>query len=268
MQLRIVLAALLLSAATAAHAQQTWREPNTDMEFVVLPKGCFQMGLPATAFRETDGLFKQRVRSEMPQHEVCLDGFWMGKNEVRVSDWKKVMGDAKSGMDVADAPVTGVSWEDANEFARRLTAMSNGKARFRLPTEAEWEYACRAGTKAVTEVLGRDKLDGKAWYSSAYSGYSGDRMKTVQPVGLKEANAFGLHDMLGNAWEWVQDGYRADGYAQHALHNPVVKSTNDIHVIRGGGLRTDQRMTRCEARAWLAVQDADDTTGFRLVRDR
>lgn len=257
-----------LAAMMQSQAAEVWSEPNTGMEFVAVPKGCFQMGLPATAFVNDEGaVFQKRVRAEKPQHEVCVDAFWMGRYEVKVSEWQKVMGQRQP-MGAANTPVAGMGWEDADAFARRLTALSGTSARFRLPTEAEWEYACRAGKTAVTQIPSRDELNDKAWFSSPYAMNAGERLKSVQPVGQKDANAFGLHDMLGNVWEWVQDTYRPDAYTQHVLYNPVIAGPEKTRVIRGGGLRTDQRMTRCEARAWMPTQETQDTIGLRLVRIR
>ena len=261
-------AVLLLAVMVPSQAAEVWVDPNTGMEFVAIPKGCFQMGLPETAFANEEGAsFQQRVRAEMPQHEVCIDAFWMGRFEVKVAEWQKVMGQQPS-SEAANAPVSGVRWEDADAFARRLTELAGGSARFRLPTEAEWEYACRAGTPAVTQIPGRDDLNDRAWFSSPYAMSAGERLKSVQPVGQKAPNAFGLNDMLGNVWEWVQDTYRPDAYAHHTLYNPVVTGPEQTQVIRGGGLRTDRRMTRCEARAWMPTQETQDTIGLRLVRIR
>lgn len=252
----------------AAHAGEPWREPVTGMEFSSIPKGCYSMGLPADVFREEDQLFRQRLKAEMPQHEVCVDAFWMGQYEVRESEWAKLMGKPHSGRP-AEAPVAGVAWAEASEFARRLTEASNGAQHYRLPTEAEWEYACRAGSPALTSIFSRNNLASVAWYATAEGlGFSGNRLKDVQPVGLKQPNQYGLYDMLGNVWEWVQDAYSAKAYTSHALYNPVHKESSVGHVIRGGALRTDKRIVRCEARSWFDGEPVHDTLGFRLVRDR
>lgn len=265
--MKYLFAGALLATTFAAHAAEVWREPHTGMEFIALPKACYQMGLPAGAFREADPVFQKRIRAEMPQHEACVDAFWIGRHEVRESDWRKLIGERKSaGRD--DAPVAGVSWVQANDFVQKLNEASAGAAHFRLPTEAEWEYACRAGAKATTQVPERNQLDAKAWYSSPYEAFGGLRLPEVQPVGGKAPNAFGLHDMLGNVWEWTQDAWRADAYTQHALYNPVIKGTADKRAIRGGSLRSSRHMTRCEARAWMPEQDSDALVGLRLVRDR
>lgn len=262
---------LWVAATTLCQAADLWREQHTGMEFVALPKGCFQMGLPAGAFgQDESNLYIKRIRSEMPQHEVCVDRFWLGRVEVRRSDWKKVMGDLPQGAAQGaadDAPVAGVTWEEANTFAQRLTELSNGKQRFRLPTEAEWEYACRAGAKAVAQTPHANELEPKAWFSTPMSvDRPGQRNQELQPGARKAANAFGLYDMLGNVWEWTQDAYQADAYTGHTLYNPVQGGQSELRVIRGGSIRTDRRFMRCEARAWLQAKEVHETVGLRLVQ--
>ena len=118
---------------------EIWREPVTGMELLWIPAGCFQMGSPESE--------KERGSDEGPRHEVCLDGFWLGKYPLTQGQWQKVMGSNPSSFKKGDNyPVESVSWQDAREFIKKLTAMNGGQYKFRLPTEAEWEYACRAGT--------------------------------------------------------------------------------------------------------------------------
>lgn len=267
--MRVMVLAVLAGAllpARAAPALETWVEPQTGMLFVAIAKGCFQMGSPPDAFRDDDASVTRRVReTEVPPHEVCLDRYWLGRFEVTRGEWAKLMAPVAGD---AQLPVVGVSRVAAEEFAARLTAASGGKVRFRLPTEAEWEHACRAGQPPETKLVPTgDHLDHIAWYSSPYAGHPGDRLKTVQPVGTRRPNAYGLHDMLGNAWEWVADTYMPDGYKRHALYNPKVLEESDKAVIRGGGLRTNRRLMRCEMRAWLPATDPVPTVGFRLVRE-
>jgi formylglycine-generating enzyme required for sulfatase activity len=267
MGMKLVVIGGLFAAAMACQAAETWREPATGMEFVAVPKGCYRMGVPAKAFdAEVGTVFMARAQAEMPDHEVCLDSFWIGRYEIRAGEWQKIMADGKE-LRNPEVPVTGVTWAEAKDFARRLTEMSGGKERFRLPTEAEWEYACRAGAAPLTWIPGRDEIEGKAWFSSPYDGPKGERLKSVQAVGRKAPNGFGLHDMLGNAWEWVEDSYRPDAYGRHALYNPLVSDAQaGKRVIRGGGFRTDRHLTRCEARGWMPVEETQDTIGVRLVR--
>jgi formylglycine-generating enzyme required for sulfatase activity len=256
---------LLPAAALAAKAApQIWQEPHTGMPFIALPKGCFQMGSAVSAKNAMDGsLYQFRYgpgADEQPRHEVCVDAFLMGQFEVRASDWVKVMGENPPGGSGSE-PAGGVSHDSAREFARRLTQLSAGKYRFRLPTEGEWEYACRAGKKKETQPFLDDRVD-VAWYS-----VSGRRVPQPNAVGALKANAWGLHDMLGNVWEWVEDGYQPNAYAAHALYNPLVKEApNGDRVIRGAGHRSDFIQVRCAKRAFYPASDALGQIGLRLVR--
>lgn len=258
---------LWIAAIPYVAAQETWREPSTGMTFVRIPKGCFQIGVPGAGFAEEDQGLQARVRStEQPSHEVCLDEFWMARHEVTEGEWRAVMAGGPEKSDPAH-PAGAVTWQDTQDFARRLAQKGADGTRYRLPTEAEWEYACRAGDPPTTRIPGRDELNGKAWFSSYYDfPFSGTRYKTVQPVEKKAPNRLGLHDMLGNTWEWTQDNYVPDAYARHTLFNPVSRNASDLYVIRGGSIRSDRSMIRCEARAWLKATTRQDTIGFRLVR--
>ena len=253
-----------LAAPQAPVTPAIWREPSTGMAFVALPKGCFQMGSTAKALDSINHVVKRLGRSmiddERPRHEVCVDAFFMGQTEVRASDWLKVMGEnppAGSG----EAPAGGVRFDAAQEFARRLTALANGQHKFRLPTEAEWEYACHAGNKQETQPFDGERIEG-AWYSTV------DR-RIPQPAAIAKfpANAWGLHDMLGNVWEWVADGYQADGYAKHGLYNPLQKEAkNGERVIRGGSHRSEYMQVRCANRGSYPASETLNEIGLRLVR--
>lgn len=256
--------ALSLVAGAADKAPVSWREPLTGMEFVQIPKGCFQMGNqkavvfrdmpPALPFSEQDMSFND----ELPQHEACVDAFWMGRYEVRTEEWQRVMGGTASRP---GTPVAKVSWEQATTFAQRLTERAGGKYKFRLPTEAEWEYACRAG--ATTEIVPElGDVAERAWYGVEPDGLR----KQTQPVGKLAPNAFGLYDMLGNVWEWVQDSYQANAYASHALYNPLVQASGADKVIRGASYRSQPLHVRCARRSHYDAADSLGTIGLRLVR--
>jgi formylglycine-generating enzyme required for sulfatase activity len=259
---------LLLLAGPALAQAGIWREPLTGMPFVRLTKGCFQMGTkrplpPVEALELTHSAYKASLSAdEQPKHEVCVDAFLIGQYEVRADDWIKVMGEPPP-AGRGDAPAAGISWVAAQEFARRLTQQSAGKQRFRLPTEAEWEYACRAGTKKDIVPNMADHAD-VAHYSVADETY----LEQPAAVGKLKPNARGLHDMLGNVWEWVEDGYRPDAYARHTLYNPVVKyaSAARPRVIRGGSHRSEFYHVRCANRGWYAADAALGHIGLRLVR--
>lgn len=258
---------LLAAPAQAASAQEVWANPGTGIPFIRVAKGCFKMGVPAEAFSDLDPNLRARIRkTEEPLHEVCLDEFWMGRHEVTKSEWRAVMGGPI--LDGApDSPVTGVTQAEARSFAERLGAHSPDGSRFRLPTEAEWEYACRAGAQPAVTMPSMRELQLSAWFSSSYDlPFSGMRYGSVQPVEKKLPNPFGLHDMLGNVWEWTQDSYQEDAYRSHDLYNPLAKAQNDKFVVRGGSIRSAGRILRCEGRAWLTGETRHDTAGFRLVR--
>jgi formylglycine-generating enzyme required for sulfatase activity len=260
----ICLAATLPAARAAG--PETWQEPVTGMSFVAITKGCFRMGSAVPVQPRLDEFWK-RIRytgtisaDEVPQHEVCVDAFWMGKFEVRKGEWLQVTGSAV-GEGSPALPVAAVTWTQAREFAERLTLLSGGKYRFRLPTEAEWEYACRAGAAEEIVPIGSE-LVGKSWYGArrAY-------LPVPHDTGLLAANAFGLHDMLGNVWEWTQDSYLPDGYARHQLYNPKVLAQTAQQVIRGASFRSEPRQMRCAMRGHYDAAQRLDSIGFRLVRE-
>lgn len=252
---------LSLVAHAADKTPASWRDPVTGMQFVSVPKGCFQMGNKQAVEVpfHYDGpelplkVYSFQFNDELPQHEVCLDAFWMGRHEVRSEEWQRIMGGPaeKPGM-----PVVKVNWKQAAEFAQRLTERSGGKYHYRLPTEAEWEYACRAGGARETVAI-RDELSDRAWY---------DGKSEAQAVGKLAANAFGLHDMLGNVWEWVQDDYQSSAYARHGLFNPVTQVKTSDRVIRGASYRSKALHARCSKRGHYDAAQSMQTIGLRLVR--
>jgi formylglycine-generating enzyme required for sulfatase activity len=263
---RILLTGALLLGGAALAAPEIWHEPITGMPFVVLPKGCFQMGTKTPVLPETELALKHLAfrgslsADEQPQHEVCVDAFLMGQYEVRADDWAKVMGGSPP-EGSGQAPAGGITWDAAQEYARRLTEQSAGKHQFRLPSEAEWEYACRAGEKTELASYKENRMD-VAWYRIG----SNFALKP-SPVGRLKANEWKLHDMLGNVWEWTGDGYKADGYAKHDLYNPLVKEApNGERVIRGASYRSQYFQVRCANRSSYAANDSLGQIGLRLVR--
>ncbi|MCA9038342.1 MAG: SUMF1/EgtB/PvdO family nonheme iron enzyme [Planctomycetaceae bacterium] len=194
---------------------------SIEMKFAVLPPGEFTMGSPESEVG--------RYREEK-QHSVTLTApFWIGVHEVTQFQYEQVVGDNPSEYKGADNPVETVSWTDAVEFCEKLSALPVERAAgrvYRLPTEAEWEYACRAGTTTAYSC-GNDKsqLGEYAWFVE-------NRARTTHAVGTKLANSWGIYDMHGNVWEWCSDLYGP--YGHEAASNPQGAATGSSRVIRGG----------------------------------
>ena len=225
--------------------EQTWQDPVTGMEFVWVPKGCFQMG-------------STQYDNEKPVHEACLSGFWLGRYEVTQGQWLKVMGHNPSYFKKGDTfPVEEVSWDDAKAFIAKLNPM--GSAKFRLPTEAEWEYACRSGGKAE-KYAGGDELDRVAWWS-------GNSGVSTHAVGTKVPNGLGLFDMSGNVWEWVEDVYSPSAYSSHPRENPMNTGRGSHRVLRGGSWHYEADGARCSRRGDGPPDFGGSYRGFRLVRE-
>lgn len=208
-----------------------WIEPETGMRFNAIPGGTFLMGSP-------DNEPGRNPQDEGPVHAVTLDGFWMGRHPVTQAQWQILMGNNTSQFKTGpDYPVTNVSWDEAQVYIQKL----NGRhpdAIFRLPTEAEWEYACRAGTTTPFHSGSTLCADTQANYNGMEpfsNGPPGKFRCQTTPVDRFPANAFGLLDMHGNVWEWCADAYQADYYAHAPKHNPLCATLgNRGRVMRGG----------------------------------
>ena len=233
--------------APPTSATESWTN-SLGMEFVSVPAGSFVMGSP----QDEEG----RHLSER-QHGVRISqGFWMGKYEVTQGEWEAVMGTNPSYFNECGSrcPVERVSWYDVQEFIRRLNERESGNGYvYRLPTEAEWEYAARAGTTGARY----GELDEVAWYE-ANSG------ETTHPVGQKGANAWGLHDMLGNVWEWTAGWY--GDYPTGSVTDPEGPSAGSGRVFRGGGWLRGARYVRSANRNYDSSRRRGYGIGFRLVR--
>ena len=216
-------------------------------DFVRIPPGEFRMGSKSS---EADD-------DEQPRTRVTISrGFYLGKYEVTQGQWEAVMGSNPSRFDECgpNCPVENVSWEDVQEFIGKLNAAAGGN-RYRLPTEAEWEYAARAGT--MGDRYGN--LDAIAWYEDN----SGSR---THPVGQKEPNAWGLYDMLGNVTEWVGDWYGP--YPGGSVTDPRGPGSGSLRVSRGGSWGGVARFCRAPIRRY-GVPDSRGRgfiRGFRLLR--
>jgi len=213
------------------------------LDLVLIPAGKFMMGSPESEVG--------RVNNET-QHEVTLTKpYYMGKYELTQEQWERVMGNNPSSTKGGKLPVTDVSWEDCQEFIKKLNASTKGG--YRLPTEAEWEYACRAGTTTAFSV--GDVITPKdANYNI---------MRPVA-IGSYKANGFGLYDMHGNVWEWCED-WNAD-YPAGAITDPKGAATGDRRVLRGGSFLGDGSWARSSARFNNSPGSRDLSGGFRLAR--
>ncbi|MCZ7648253.1 MAG: formylglycine-generating enzyme family protein [Planctomycetota bacterium] len=218
------------------------------MKMVRLPAGQFEMGsLETEAGRDPE---------EGSRHTVTITtSFYMSATEVTQAQWKALMGDNPSRFQGDELPVDSVSRADCEAFVNALSSLE-GKT-YRLPTEAEWEFACRAGSTARFCYGDYDAgLDAYAWHAGNSAG-------TTHPVGTLKSNAFGLYDLHGNVWEWCHDGYRR--YDGTARTDPVDPDDGEHAVMRGGSWIAEPALCRSAFRNWLHPDHLDDSGGFRVV---
>lgn len=227
----------------------SYRDPVTGMEFIFVKGGCFDMG-------DASG---KGALDERPVHKVCLDDYYMGKYEVTQEDWKKIMDDNPSHFgDCGKCPVEKVSWDDAREYIAELNRKTWRK--YRLPTEAEWEYAARDGgeTRKWAGTCDMAALDEYAWYS-------GNSDSKTHPVGRKKPNDQGLHDMTGNVWEWTSDLYDEEYYRESPKKNPSGPDFGLSRVVRGGSWNYDPHHIRTASRFRSLPAKKLSFLGFRLA---
>lgn len=193
---------------------------------------------------------------ELPQHQVVLDSFYIGKYEVTQAFWTKIVGNNPSYFKLGDYyPVENLSWEDCYLFISKLNEVTG--IYFRLPTEAEWEYAARGGAKE-SERLNKLDLDKIAWYDA-------NSENKTHPVGLKLANELELYDVCGNVWEWCSDYYGESYYASSPITNPKGPNTGILKVIRGGCWGTGARSCRLSYRYRGTPNIKSNMCGIRLA---
>jgi formylglycine-generating enzyme required for sulfatase activity len=252
---------LALCLASTGNAQQ--KEKNSTgarqekeftnsigMQFVLIPAGSFMMGCNKD--------IEKCDPEETPQHRVIISKpFYMAKYEVTQEQWAKVMGGNPSAFKGLSNPVEKVSWDDTRNFIEHLSKM-DGKV-YRLPTEAEWEYAARAGSESAY-FFGNagEQLGQYAWYSNN----SGDK---THSVGLKQPNAWGLFDMHGNVWEWCQDWFEQNYYSSSPLTDPRGPSSGEHRVLRGGSWGSGVHKARIASRGHIKPDYRDIDDGFRVV---
>jgi formylglycine-generating enzyme required for sulfatase activity len=253
-------------------------EPFTNtvgMKMVRLEGGTFRMGSPDSE--------PGRNQDEGPVHEVTIRGpFFISTTEVTNGQYMSVMGSSPSrAMKIAarsdHLPVDSVTWDEANEFCRKLTEKERNQPwarknwEYRLPTEAEWEYACRAGTDGPTAFGERLVFGTHAVFKPTGDDpteLGGENLKPLrfgQDVGKTEANKFGLCDMHGNVAEWCSDWFKSEAYKDAAKDNPTGPADGDKRVVRGGSFRDPASAARSAARIGVRPTERLDTIGFRVI---
>jgi formylglycine-generating enzyme required for sulfatase activity len=218
-------------------------------EMVRVKGGTFTMG--CTPEQESNCF-----NAEKPAHQVTLSDFQIGRYEVTQAQWTAVMGNNPSNFRGDNLPVENVSWNDVQEFIRELNEITGGN--YRLPTEAEWEYAARGGNwSSGYKYSGSDNIEEVAWYD-------GNSERKMHPVGTKSANELRIHDMSGNVYELVDDLY--GNYDDGAQTNPQGASSGSYRVVRGGSWIYDARIARVLDRRYVGPGFRINFLGFRLAR--
>lgn len=268
-------------AQQAVQHQQAWAEylghpvewtNSIGMKFVLVPPGEFTMGsseeevgrlLEAARNQRMPQWNIDQLTFESPQHRVGItQPFYLGRCEVTQADYQRVMNDNPSRFQGNPArPVENVTWHNAVAFCRKLSELSQkeGGVLYRLPTEAEWEYACRAGT--TTYYCFGDNhanLSQYAWWGNNAEGQT-------QPVGRLQPNAWGLFDMYGNVWEWCADCFNRDYYADSPVNDPAGPTSGQARVNRGGSWDRNAGGWRSALRDWYSPKRHSDSLGFRVV---
>jgi len=227
--------------ANASYADGVLIVNDMRYEMAAIPAGKFLMGSDSGK------------ADEKPAHLAQLGAFSMGKTEVTFGLWQAVMGeDAEKIEGDKNYPAEGFSWDECDDFINTLNDLTGGN--FRLPTEAEWEYACRAGTSGDTY----GDLDAIAWYAGTSGGQ-------IHAVGQKQPNAWGLYDMLGNVWEYCQDEYDENYYPTAPIKNPGGRAATDLRVNRGGSSHSGAKVVRAANRSMVHPSNRYGGIGFRLA---
>ena len=221
---------------------------GVELELVLIPAGRFRMGDQAG---RDERFGRQWVRITKP--------FYIGKHEVTQEVWQKVMGTNPSYFRGAKNPVDTVSWDDCQEFLKKLNGLGKGPGWFRLPTEAEWEWACRAGTK--TQFCFGDEESGLSDYGW-YAGNSGDR---THPVAAKKPNAWGLYDCHGNMWEWCEDWYDEYTHGWRPKADPTGPVIGALRMHRSGSWAEAAMHCWSASRGATSPGNRNEAYGFRVI---
>lgn len=228
---------------------------GVEMEMVWVQGGSFTMGSNATP----KGV-KLTYALARPEHRVTVDGYFIGRYEVTQGLWQAVMGENPSKFKgSANLPVESVSWTEAQEFAMRLSQMTG--RRFRLPSEAEWEYAARGGSKSQRNPYAgcnRNQLDNHGWYCVNSDG-------ATHAVGQLQPNELGLYDMSGNVAEWCQDWVEA--YTSEEQTNPRGPRQGENRVLRGGHYNSTSAACTVYDRGWYLPSGKYELYGLRIVME-
>ncbi|MDR1021760.1 MAG: formylglycine-generating enzyme family protein [Prevotellaceae bacterium] len=243
----------LLAAAAAAMAvgghSATAEVHPAEPEMVLVEGGTFQMGCTGEQGRDCDD-------DERPAHSVTLSNFYIGRYEVTQAQWKALMGRNPSRFKGDNLPVESVSWDDVQKFIGYLNAATGQQ--YRLPTEAEWEYAARGGSKSKGyKYSGSNSPKDVAWFDEDW--FDGE----THPVGAKRPNELGIYDMSGNVDEWCSDRYGA--YPASAQNNPAGASADSRRVFRGGSWNSNAGICRVAFRVSNSPGDSYSYLGFRLA---
>ena len=219
-----------------------------DHIMVYVQGGSFAMG-------NTDGS-RSAYKDEKPVHKVTVSDYYISKYPVTQKQWMTIMGNNPSGFTGDDLPVENVSWNDIQEFIQKLNRIT-GK-NYRLPTEAEWEFASRGGTGSPKfKYSGSNAIDNVAWHA-------GNSENKTHPIGTKQANKLGIYDMSGNVWEWCGDWYGAYSYREQT--NPIGQATGSHRILRGGSWSSKNALEcRVSYRGFQTPDCRGSNFGFRLA---
>jgi formylglycine-generating enzyme required for sulfatase activity len=222
--------------------------PSHYSEMIEIEGGWFEMG------------GNEGEINEKPVHKVYVDGFYISKFEVTQKQWRDITGNNPGAFQKCDdCPVDNVSWNDVQKFLNKLN--SKTRRNYRLPTEAEWEFAARGGNKSRDfRFSGSNNVDEVAWYDNN----SGSK---THPVGQKKPNELGIYDMSGNVWEWCSDRYDREYYNKSSEKNPQGPTGGRFYVLRGGSAASVDNYCRVAVRSW-SDPDFRDNYGFRLVHNK
>lgn len=274
MLINIVITGVLAICCQSAVGQttsgiQTWLDPVSGIEFVKIAPGCLDIGTDHLLQYQLPKDITVSFTDEQPKHKVCVNGFWLGKFELTRAQWHNIMTPEADEDPQPLRPKLYLERATAEQYLAKLNAIAgNTDGEYRLPTEVEWEYSCRAGTPREA----KDRLDydtdiinnmvSVAWYHDSEDVNDPHEKEVGQLI----ANAWGLHDMLGNAMELVQDDYHEQGYLMHDEQNPLVHKGDSRYVIRGGSYKSQRWQVRCGARNYGVATDALPSVGMRVVK--